>query len=483
MIDNGICRESKLPWASNVVLVEKRDGSLRFAINYRGLNGVTKKDAYSLPNPQHILDKLHGARYFTSLDVASAYWCVPVSEAEIEKTAFYTPRGQYEMLVMPFGLCNSQATYQRLMDHTLTGLEFVESFVDDSLIFSRTFREHMEHVKEVLLRLRYAGIQLRSEKCRFGYTEIDFLGHHITSEGRMSTKTSVELLLKFPRPNSLGELQSFLVSVNFYRAYIPRIAQVAQPLYTLTQKGTPWIWDSDCESAFQELRQKLVKEPVKLAFPKWGEELYIESDVSSKGIAAVLSQKDESTGVLRPISYFSSVLTATQMNYSAGQLEAWALLAASRKWDSSEDSTKSQPDHGSMSTAVDEKAERSPTPLCSVAHGTRDDTLYHNLPARILQSRSGLLNRVPDLEVDSEVNEECVFEDKIYQAEDGWTNGDEAVWIERIAEEQLKDTIVSEAKDQLSKTGRIQRGQLKNVSVHLNLRGGESSTLIIEESY
>ena len=113
MIDNGICRESKSPWASNVVLVRKRDGSLRFAIDYRGLNDVTKKDAYSLPNPQHILDKLYGACYFTSLDVASAYWCVPVHDTDIEKTAFYTPRGQYEMLVMPFGLCNSQATYQR----------------------------------------------------------------------------------------------------------------------------------------------------------------------------------------------------------------------------------------------------------------------------------------------------------------------------------------------------------------------------------
>ena len=112
---------------------------LRFAIDYRGLNDVTKKEPYSLPNPQHILDKLHGARYFTSLDVASAYWCVPVSEADIEMTAFYTPRGQYEMLVMSFCLCNSQVTYQRLMDHNLTGLEFVESFVDDCLIFSKHF--------------------------------------------------------------------------------------------------------------------------------------------------------------------------------------------------------------------------------------------------------------------------------------------------------------------------------------------------------
>lgn len=215
MIGNGICRESKSPWASNVVLVRKRDGSMRFAIDYRGLNDITKKDAYSLPNPQHILDKLHGAQFFTSLDVASAYWCVPVHEADIEKTSFYTPRGQHEMLVMPFGLCNSQATYQRLMDHTLSGLEFVESFVDDCLIFSHTFQEHMEHVRTVLQRLRDARIQLRSVKCH-----LDFLGHHITPEGRTPVSASAELLLHFPRPKCVKELQSFLGSVNFYRAYI-----------------------------------------------------------------------------------------------------------------------------------------------------------------------------------------------------------------------------------------------------------------------
>ena len=149
MIKNGICRASKSPWASKVVLVKKRDGSFRFAIDYRQLNDVTKKDAYSLPNPQHILDKLRVAKLFTKLDVASAYWCVPVHISDIEKTAFYTPRGQYEMLVMPFGLCNSQATYQRLMDQTLAGLERVESFVDDCLIYSESFEEHLQDIESV----------------------------------------------------------------------------------------------------------------------------------------------------------------------------------------------------------------------------------------------------------------------------------------------------------------------------------------------
>ena len=138
MLKNGVCRPSHSPWASNVVLVRKRDGSWRFAIDYRRLNGVTKKDAYSLPNMNSILDKF-GSRYFSFIDIASAYWCVPVRIQDVEKTAFHTPRGQYEMVVMPFGLCNSQATFQRLMDNALEGLDRAESYVDDCCVFSTDF--------------------------------------------------------------------------------------------------------------------------------------------------------------------------------------------------------------------------------------------------------------------------------------------------------------------------------------------------------
>ena len=127
MVKNGVCRPSHSPWASNVVLIQKRDGSWRFAIDYRLLNGVTKKDAYNLPNIQSVLDKLGGSRCFSFMDIASAYWCVPVRSQDVEKTAFHTPRGQYEMIVMPFGLCNYQATFQRLMDNALEGVERAES--------------------------------------------------------------------------------------------------------------------------------------------------------------------------------------------------------------------------------------------------------------------------------------------------------------------------------------------------------------------
>ena len=241
----------------------------------------------------------------------------------------------------------------------------------------------------------------------------------------------------------------------------------------LTQKGTPWIWSEDCESAFQELRQKLVIEPVKLAFPKWGEELYIESDASRKGVAAVLSQKEESTGVLRPISYFSSALTPAQANYSAGQLEAWALLAASRKWDLY---LKSAPrvnlitDHCPLQWLRRQKDPRH--------HFSRWlmelETIPYTIAFRPGSSNQvpDYLSRAPDLTVDEEVNEESFFEDRVYPAEDGWTGDDEAGWIERIAEEQRKDFIVNDAKEQLKRSGKVRRGQLKHASDHLNLRGG-----------
>ena len=158
MCENGICRPSKSPWGSDVVLVRKKDGRMRFAIDYRQLNSVTKRDAHGPPNPQSILDKLEGCRYFSCLDVASAYWCVPMREQDVEKTAFHTPRGLYKMLVMPFGMVNSGATFQRLMDMTLQGIKSAESYVDDILIFSESFNDHMKHLREVFRRLRDRGI-------------------------------------------------------------------------------------------------------------------------------------------------------------------------------------------------------------------------------------------------------------------------------------------------------------------------------------
>ena len=224
-------------------------------------------------------------------------------------------------------------------------------------------------------------------------------------------RSSVELLLHFPRPNSVKELQSFLGSVNFYRVYIPRFAQIAQALYELTKKGQPWRWDAECETAFQELRERLVTES--------GQELYVEADASGKAVAAVLSQKNKYTDSLQPISYFSSGLTESQKLYSAGQLEAWALVAASRKWDLY---LKAAPkvilvtDHRPL-----QWLRRQKDPRHQFARWLLElETIPYTIAFRPGSSNlvPDYLSRVPGPTVDWEVNEESRFEDKIYPVED-----------------------------------------------------------------
>ena len=330
--DPPICRPSNSPWASDVVLVKKKEGSMRFAVDYRKLNTVTKRDEYSLPNPQSIFDKLEGSKFFSKLDIASVYWTIPISPEDIEKTAFRTPRGMYEMLVMPFGLCNAPATFQRVMDRALYRVPHVESYVDDILIFSPDFDAHLSHLREVLKHLQAAGLQLRKEKCQFGFSSVEFLGHRISFEGRTPIPEYTQRLWSFPQPKGVAELQRFLGTANYYRCYIENMSGIAEPLYRLLKTGQQWNWNEECQTAFQELRARLTNEPVTLAHPAWNSEFYVEADASLVGVAAVLSQLDEETGKLRPIQYFSSSLSPSQKNYSAGQLEAWAIVAATRKW-------------------------------------------------------------------------------------------------------------------------------------------------------
>ena len=232
---------------------------------------------------------------------------------------------------MPFGLVNSQATFQQMIDCTLKGLKHTESYIDDCIIYSQTFEQHLVDLQEVLERMKQANIHIRYRKCQLGYDKVEFLGHSISEEGRRPLTSAAEKS-NFPRPTSVKELQRFLGSLNSYRPYIPNLAELAVPLYRLTEKGAIWEWSVDIEGTFRKLRDKLVKEPVTLAFPNWERNFTVETDASVRGIAGVLSQKDKRTGQLRPIDYFSSSLSPAQRNYSAGQLEAWALVAACRKW-------------------------------------------------------------------------------------------------------------------------------------------------------
>ena len=462
-----ICRPSDSPWSSDVVLVKKKDGSLRFAVDYRRLNAITKRDQYSLPNPQSIFDKLKGSSFFSKLDIASAYWTVPIREPDIEKTAFHTPRGLFEMMVMPFGLCNSQSTFQRLMDRTLRGVSNVESFVDDILIFSNSFEEHLSHLEDVFQRLEVAGLQLRKDKCRLAYRGIEFLGHWISEEGRSPLASYARRVQSFPRPNNVKELQRYLGMANYYRCYIKNFSVVAEPLYALTRTGHKWCWDEHCERAFDDLSHRLLKDPVILTYPCWEREFHIEADACATGVGAILGQVDEKTGKVRPIEYFSSSLSPSQQNYSAGQLEAWAAIVATRKWAvylKGSIGVVLHTDHCPWKWIL---SQREPKPTFA-----RWLMELQGLPLRI-ETRPGKENIVADYlsrqtngEIDEYVNAEDSFEEKVFHIRS------RKALQRKIERKQREDSVIRDALFQIQSEGEVSKGRLKRVEEKLNIQNG-----------
>ena len=217
MLRDGICRQSNSPWASRVLLVTKREGSRRFVVDYRQLNEVTRIDTYPMPNAKDIMDTMYGQNYFSFIESASAFWSIEVKESDKYKTAFVTQRGLYEMNRMPFGLVNSQASYQRLMDETLKHIDRADPFVDDTCIHSEDFEQHISDLELTFKTLEAANIQLRRDKCSFGYPSGEFLGHWVSKEGHSPILRLVNKIRQAQTPISKKRLQRFLGLANFYR--------------------------------------------------------------------------------------------------------------------------------------------------------------------------------------------------------------------------------------------------------------------------
>jgi len=221
MLETGAIRPSTSPWASPTVMVTKKDGSIRFCIDFKKLNDVTKKDVFPLPRISDLLESLASARFFTLLDAASGYWQIPVAERDIEKTAFITTDGLFEFLVMPFGLCNAPATYQRLMNRLLGGLTWKSChvYIDDILVFSPTFEAHLRDIKEVFDRLQSAKMLLKRKKCGFAQTKTKYLGNVVSAEGISPDPAKVDKLRNFPAPTDKKEVRAFLGLAGYYRRF------------------------------------------------------------------------------------------------------------------------------------------------------------------------------------------------------------------------------------------------------------------------
>ena len=256
------------------------------------------KDAHPLPRIDDLLDTLHRARWFSTLDLKSGYWQVPIMERDKEKTAFHTSSGQlYEFNQVPFGLCNTPATFSRLMDCVLSGLycETCLFCLDDIIVFSSTWEEHLARLRQVFERLRHADLKLGEEKCAFATKEVSYLGHRVTEEGLLPDSALLAAIREIPLPKTATEVRSFLGLAGYYRRYVKNFAAIAGPLHALTSKDAVFHWSADCQNAFNRLKTLLTTSPI-TAFPDFSQAFWIYTDASTAGLGAILAQVRDSKG-------------------------------------------------------------------------------------------------------------------------------------------------------------------------------------------
>ena len=331
MIESGIIEPSRSPWAAPVVLVPKKTGEVRFAIDYRKLNAVTKKEIYPLPRIDDTLDALGDAKFFSTFDMAAGYWQIPMSINDREKTAFVTHEGQYQYNVMPFGLCNAPATFQRLMDTVLAGLKWQSCLVylDDVIVFSNDFDKHLLDLHAVLTRLREAGLKLKAKKWHFCCEEVDFLGHVISNKGIKANPKKLEVIKNWPVPETVKQIQSFLGLTGYYRRLVKDYALLELPLRNLTRNDVEFIMGEKELLSFNKLKEKLISDPI-LGLPNFSGEYPFEVhvDASDLGLGAVLCQKIDN--MERVIQYISRTLTKDELKWHTKEKEAlgivWSLL-------------------------------------------------------------------------------------------------------------------------------------------------------------
>ena len=292
MLERNVIEPSSSPWSSGIVLVQKKDGSTRFCVDYRRLNAATIKDAYPLPRIDESLDHLSGACWFSTLDLCSGFWQVEMEPEDKPKTAFVTNRGLYQFRVMPFGLCNAPATFERLMETVLFGLQWdiCLIYMDDIIVFGKSFEDMLKNLDVVFSRLAAAGLKLKAKKSNLFAKQVEFLGHLVSDKGVSTDPRKIQIIKDWQEPTNVAELRSFLGLCSYYRKFIKNFASVAKPLHKLTEKGKKFVWSTECQHAFELLKAKLTDTPI-LTYPDFSKPFILDTDASDQSIGAVLSQR------------------------------------------------------------------------------------------------------------------------------------------------------------------------------------------------
>ena len=339
LLDSGVIRNSRSPWASNIVLVRKADSSLRLCVDFRMLNSRTVKDAYALPRIEEILNSIGGNQFYSVLDMKSGYHQVEIEESDKPFTAFTAgPLGFFEYNRLPFGLSNAPATYQRLMEEYIGDLATGEDrvchiYLDDILIVSKTFEEHFQQLCTVFSRIKEAGLKLSPKKCSLFRDRVKYVGHIVSEQGIETDPAKIDKIRNWPVPCNARQLRTFTGFAGYYRRFVKNFSKLCRPLTQLLCDHPPgkkkknfkppeWKWDKDQQGAFDSLKQYLSSPPI-LSYPQYDQPFILHTDASLSGLGAVLYQ--EIDGQEHVISYASRQLNSAESRYPAHKLEFLAL--------------------------------------------------------------------------------------------------------------------------------------------------------------
>ena len=306
-----------------MVIICKKDDTIRLCVDYRRLNAVTHMDAYPMPRMEKILDQVGQAKYITTLDLAKGYWQVPVAEEDRHKTTFITPRGLYQFKMMSFGLCGAPATFQQMMDQVIRGLhKFANAYLDDLIIFSASWEDHLTHLRAVLSRLQELGLSAKPSKCQFAMTECTYLGHVVGNRVVKPQEDKLTAIKHFLQPTTKKQIQSFLGLTGYYCRFIPNYATIAVRFTNMIKKSEPEIvnWTAEGIQAFNKLKEILVSSPV-MANPDFSRPFILQTETSDFGVGAVLSQVD-AEGYNHPVAY---KLLPREQRYATVEKECLAI--------------------------------------------------------------------------------------------------------------------------------------------------------------
>ena len=333
LLKQGIVSRSNSNWASPLHLGKKSDGSYRPCGDYRKLNSITTRPTFSIPHLFDFVNNLNGAKIFSKIDLSKAYYHVPVSPDSKEKTTITTPIGNFSFNMMPFGLCGAPASFMRLMTEVVDGLKNIYVYLDDVIVFSSSAEDHDIHLRALFERLSEFGLKINKEKCSLGMEELDFLGHHISKDGFQPIEDKLEAIRKYPLPKTVKELRRFLGLFNFYRKFVPHVAETLIPLNKMLCKVKSakqvLTWSKEALDAFNKCKDSLTVSS-QLAYPIKHGKLHLVCDASDKAVGSVLNQYDPNLKSWKPLAFFSKALSPCQRRYSTYDRELLALFLSVR---------------------------------------------------------------------------------------------------------------------------------------------------------